>query len=360
MTVSKYARLASLPNRSEQQYKALAMAINLDLSLPNLYLDLCNGKAANDSVVTLLGRERGGDVGQAIKAARVQHALHQKYAVPTDTPQSSDVAHAIVDWYQTGLQELDLGWTNLYRLVDLRSTNQPAFDINTGTWPVTFKQRAPGEKIEIARIPAETNLSVPYVTYGAGVGIQDDWLRYNKWWNVEEVVGALRLNAWNDQAAKHYGLLTGLGNGINFAHIAGDDLGTETLNAAAADIYRKQLDKGTGVSASTPLWIVTSPEKRGYILRMLEATQGSVIIAYQNGIPLSVTVAGVIATTYVAANDTGYYLVLPQRRLARGNWQDLQIETQRDIYKRAQDWVGTLQYNAIVADTDQVRRVLFA
>ncbi len=39
---------------------------------------------------------------------------------------------------------------------------------------------------------------------------------------------------------------------------------------------------------------------------------------------------------------------------------DLQIEKNRDIYKRAEDWVGTMQYNATIADTSQVRRVLFA
>ncbi|WP_115513052.1 hypothetical protein [Xanthomonas arboricola] len=357
--VAKFNTLARLPAQSEQQRMALVQAIDLELSLPGLCLDLIGGKAANDSTVTLVGKSAQRADGPKLSLDAVKAALRVKYPTAADTLVSSDVPARIDQWFHTGMQEIDTGWTNLYRLVDMRNGNQDAFEVATGEFGISFKQRAPGEKTEIWRLPSETEMSVKYVTYSAGAGVLDDWLRYNKWWAVENIITEFRAKAWMNQAEQHYGLFTALGAGINFAHIAGDDIGTETLNAAAAFIYRQQQLKGTAVSASTPLWIVTSPEKRGYILRMLEATQGSLIIGYQNGIPLAVTVAGVIATTYVPANDAGYYLVLPQRRNARGVWMDLQIEKNRDIYKRAEDWVGTMQYNAIIADTSQVRRVLF-
>lgn len=353
------ARLEKLSQLSgEQQLKALVQAIDLELSLPGMYLDLQGGKSANGPTVTLLGQRPADATGPRLE--HIKAALQQKYATPADTPQSSDVAARIDQWFHTGMRELDTGWTNLFRFVDMRGGNQDSFEIVTGTFGITFKQRSPGEKTEIWRLPAETEMPVKYVTYSAGAGILDDWLRYNKWWKIDDILVEFRMKAWAHQAEQHYGLLTSQGSGINFAHVSGDDLGTETLNAAAAAIYRAQQDKGTGVSASTPLWIVTSPEKRGYILRMLEATQGSLIVGYNQGQPIAVTIAGVIATTYVAANDTGYYLVLPGRKLVRGTWMDLQIEKARDIYKRAEDWVGTMQYNAVVGDTTQVRRVLFA
>ncbi|MCD7096941.1 hypothetical protein [Stenotrophomonas sp. MMGLT7] len=357
--VAKYNNLAKLPNRSEQQLKALAQAVDLELALPGMYLDLHGGKSANSPIVTLIKQAPASPERPLWSQDSIKAALRAKYATPADTPISSDVAARIDQWFHTGMQDLDTGWTNLYRLVDMRGGNQDTFEIVSGSFGITFKQRAPGEKTEIWRLPQETEVPVKFVTYSAGAGVLDDWLRYNKWWKVEEIITEFRAKSWMHQAEQHYGLITSLGTGINFPHIAGDDLGTETLNAAAAYIYRSQLTSGTGVSASTPLWIITSPEKRGYILRMLEATQGSLIIGYQNGIPLAVTVAGVIATTYVAADDAGYYLVLPQRKVARGVWLDLQIEKERDIYKRAQDWVGTMQYNAAVADATQVRRVLF-
>jgi hypothetical protein len=361
--VAKFHKLAALGAGTSAQLKALAQAVNLEFALPSLYLDLHGGKAANQPGVTLLGRQKAAEPRaiwspEAIKAG--MRELRTKYATPDDTSVSSDVAARIDQWFHTGMQEIDTGWTNLFRLVDMRGGNQDTFEIATGQFGITFKQRAPGEKTEIWRLPSETEYPVKYVTYSAGAGILDDWLRYNKWWKVEEIITEFRAKAWMHQAEQHYGLLTGLSSAINHAHVSGDDLGTETLNTAAAWIYRQQLTKGTAVSASTPLWIVTSPEKRGYILRMLEATQGSLIVAYQNGQPVAVTVAGVIATTYVPASDAGYYLVLPQRRLARGVWMDLQLEETRDIYKRARDWVGTMQYNAAIADTSQVRRVLFS
>lgn len=354
MTVARFHALSQLPAGSVEQRKALVEAIDLELSLPSLYLDLSGGRAANDATVTLVGDRKAV---AAPKVEAIKSALAVKYAVPGDSPSTGDIANRIGQFFNTDLAAIDQGWTNLFRLVDMRGTGQPAFDINTGSFGITYKQRAPGEKTEIWRTPTENTVPVPYLTYSAGAGVLDDWLTFNKWWSVEEVIAELRMKGAANLAEMHYGLLTSLSSAINVPHVTGDELGTATLNAAAASIYRG-LEKD-GVSASTPLWIVTSPEKRGQILRMLEATQGSLIVAYNRGQPISVPVAGVIATTYVAADDAGYYLVLPGRKIARGVWKDLQIERNRDIYKRAEDMVGTQQFNAIIGDTAQVRRVLF-
>lgn len=352
--VARYNLIGQLPAQSEQQRKALVEAIDLDLSIPNLYLDIHNGKASNDRTVTLLG----GRQAEEPKLERIKSFMGIKYATPSDSPFMSDVPPRVEAVFHEAMPEIDLGWTNLFGLVDLRGSNSPSFDVMTGSFGISFKQRAPGEKTEIWRLPEEGKTNVPYVTYSAGAGILDDWLRFNQWWNVEEIVAEFRLKAWDHMATSHYGLFTGLGAGVNQAFTVDD---TQTLNAAAASIYRALEAKGMAVSANTPLWIVTSPEQKGRILKMLEATQGSLMIAYTaSKQPISVTVAGVIATTKVAAADTGYYLVLPARKLKRGLWMDLTIEKNRDVYKRAEDMVGTMQYNAVVGDTAPVRRVLFA
>src|SRR5690606_8808865 len=116
------ARLKNLQQLSgEPQLKALVQAIDLELSLPGLYLDLHGGKAANDPTVTLLGNQRKAE---GPKPDHIKAALAQKYATPTDTPQSSDVAARIDQWFHTGMQEIDTGWTNLFRFVDMRGGNQ--------------------------------------------------------------------------------------------------------------------------------------------------------------------------------------------------------------------------------------------
>ena len=353
--VARFAALAKMPTGSPQQYAALAQAVSLELGLVDMYLDLRTSKAANDNVSLSLMDAKGAPPSlDAVKAA-----LGVKYPTASDTPASSSVAARIERWFHTGMNDIDVQWANLFDLVDLRDSNHDSFDINTGTFPVAFKQRAPGEKIEIARVPQETEVTVKMVEYGVGVGILDRWVRYNKWWEVQRVVQQFRAQHWDQMAQRHYGLFTSQGAGINVPHISGDDLGVRTLNAAAGQIYRAQQGKGTGVSANTPLWIVTSPERVGYATRILAATQGSLVIAYKGAEPITARIAGVISTNHVAPDDTGYYLVLPGRNAVRGLWQDLQTEQVRDAYKRADDIVGTAQYAAILGDNSQVRRVLF-
>ena len=44
----------------------------------------------------------------------------------------------------------------------------------------------------------------------------------------------------------------------------------------------------------------------------------------------------------------------------RADWKALTVETSRDAHASATDWVGAGQYNAIVGDSAQVRRVKFS
>ena len=75
--------------------------------------------------------------------------------------------------------------------------------------------------------------------------------------------------------------------------------------------------------------------------------------------PVTVHVSQVVASVNIPANTGGYYLVLPGRKLKRGDWLDLTVESKRDIYVRASDYVGTFQTNAAIGDQDQIARVLF-
>lgn len=354
-TVSNFAKLASLAG--SELYKALAQAVNFELSLPQLYLDQLKGAAVlQGNSVALSGP--GSTDAPGLKAAGIRSALSQKWATPSDNPILSDVSNRVESFFHTNMPELDLQWTNLFDLVDLRSSNQDSFEITDTNAGIAFQQIQPGAKIKVRKEIAEAQTTVPVLTYGDGIGLLDDWLRFQKWWRVEEVVSEFRAKWFDTVASAHYSLLTSQGAGINQA-FATDD--TQTFNNAAAAILRAVRDKGYGAGPQAQFWIVCAPEHVGRILKMLEATQGSQIVAFNaNSQPIAYRVAGVIATTYVPANSTGYYLVLPGRKIKRGLWKDLSIESGRDIYARATDWVGHGQFNAIVGDSAQVRRVLFS
>ena len=349
-----YAALGALPE--DQRLKALAGAVNFELGLVQMGLDIMGGKAANAPQL----RDTTGIPmsGEAVNMEAVKAFLSRKYATPGDNPNLVNTAGRVQTWFRQGLQDVDLGWTNLFTHVDLRNSTQPSFEIMGASSTMKFVQRAPGEKVEINRDFGDTSAIVSYVTYAGGLGVLDDWFRFQQFWNVEQVITEFRLKYYQLQAEIHYGLLTALGAGVNFAYTTD---ATVTFNAAAADILRKTAAKGYGAGQNAQFYIVVNPEKLGYVTKMLDTTRGSQLLAYRAGAePIGYNVAGIIATTEVPANANAYYLVLPGRKMQRATWLDLSIEDNRDIYKRAQDWVGTGQFNAAIGDVDQVRRVAFA
>ena len=353
MSASNYSNLAKVPEG--ERLTALFKAINFDLSLPQLALDVQSGKALHAAQVF---DPEGKSLAKPIAADATKAFLAQKYATPGDNPALASTTQRVVQYFHTGLNELDLGWTQLFRFVDMRSSNQPSFKIIGASTGLTFKQRAPGEKVEINRNFGETSAEVEFVTYAGGLGVLDDWLRFNQYWTIQQVVEEFRGKYYDKQAELHYGLFTALGSGIN---VAFDTDATKTFNKAVAAMLRALNGKGYGVSSGAQVDILVNPEQLGYVLKMLEATRGSTMVAYNAASqPLAFSVRNVIATTQIPADASGYYVVLADRKIQRATWMDLQIESTHDIYKRAQDWVGTAQFNAAIGDTDQVRRVAFA
>lgn len=353
MSAVNYSNIAKVPEA--ERLSALAKAVNFELSLPGMALDIAGGKGAfGAQVVDITGKSLGKSFGtDAIKAH-----LATKYATPGDNPGLAATADRVAGFFHTGINELDLGWTNLFQFVDMRQSTQTSFKVIGANTTLQFKQRAPGEKVEIARNIGSTDTPVEYVTYAAGLGILDDWLRYQQYWTIEQTVAEFRGKYYDLQAELHYGLFTAQGSGIDVA-FATD--ATVTFNKAAATMLRNMRSSGYALGAGVQFSILTSPEQLGYVLKMLEATRGSQLVANSaNGQPIAYSVGQVIASPYVPAADTGYYLIVPGRRNQRAVWMDLQIESNRDIYKRAQDWVGTGQFNAAVGDSNQVRRVKFA
>lgn len=353
MSAVNYSNIAKVPEA--ERLGALAKAVNFELALPQMGLDILGGKGAFGAQVV---DAAGKPLGKALTADAIKTHLATKYATPGDNPGLEATAQRAAGFFHSGINELDLGWTGLYQFVDMRQSNQTSFKVIGANTNMVFKQRAPGEKVEISRNIGSSDTPVEYVTYAAGLGILDDWMRFQQFWNIEQTVSEFRGKYYDKQAELHYGLITALGAGINVA-FATD--ATQTFNNAAASILRAMRSSGYALGSGVQFTIVTSPEKLGYVLKMLEATRGSQLVANTAGAqPIAYSVGQVIATPYVSASDLGYYLVVPGRRLQRATWMDLQIESDRDIYKRAVDWVGTGQFNAVVGDTNQVRRVLFA
>ncbi|WP_130618000.1 hypothetical protein [Dyella amyloliquefaciens] len=339
-----------------QQLKQLEQAINLDFSLPAMYSQLGGSpRIAMVGGVKVIGGA-SGDLKMP-SAERVRSHLATKWAVPGDNPNLVDPTNRVVEFFHSNMPDMDLGYTQFFDFVDMRSSPLDRFDILDANQGITFNQVKPGAEVKIRRNVTDSLMSVPYVTFADGVGILDDWLRFQKWWSVSDTVAEFNSKAWDKKAQWHYDLLTALPSSINVAFDTSD---TKTLNKAAAGILRKVNAKGYGAGQGAGFVIACAPEDVGRITQMLTASAGSLIVAYNKDIqPVTVHVSAVVASTKLPANLGGYYLILPGRKLKRGDWLDLSIESNRNIYVRANDYVGTFQTNAAIGDQDQVARVLF-
>lgn len=352
-TQIKYQQLAKLP--LDEARKALAEAINFELAKPQIALDMLNGKG---HTVANAFKGIGEKTAHVLGVERIKSFLAQKYATASSNPYLADVSNEFESWFHTNMPELDTAWTGLFDLVDLRGSSHAHFDVLGTNAGITFEAISTGAEVKVRREISEAKTTCSMVTYGAGLGVLDEWLADQMFWKVEDVVSEFIANYHDKLASVHYALFTAQSSGIDQSFSTDD---TQTFNAAAADILRDVRTSGYATGSNPGFYILTSPEKAGRIQRLLMAQQGSPIVEMQSAKePLAFTVRGVIASTHVTAADTGYYLVLPGRKIKRGIKQDLQIESSRDAYKRATDWIGTSRFNAIVGDTAQVKRVKFA
>lgn len=352
---SNYAALGSVQD-SSQQLKALAQAIETDFSLPAVFNDL-GGHSSTSTVngIKIIGAKDGNISVPSVE--RVKGYLATKWAVPGDNPNLVDPANRVVQFFHTNMPDMDLGYTAIYDFVDMRTANMDSFDILDANMGISFSQKKAGEEVKIRRVVNDSKMTVPMVTFSDGVGILDDWLRYQKWWQISDTVAEFNAKAWDQKATWHYQLITSLSNAINVPFNVDD---TTTLNQAAAGILRKVRAKGYGAGANAGFVILCAPENVGRITRMLSAANGSLIVAYNPNVePVNVRISTVVASVSVPANTGGYYLVLPGRKLKRADWKDLTIESARNIYVRGSDYVGTFQTNVAIGDQDQVARILF-
>lgn len=353
-TKIKFNALAQLPD--DQKFKALAQAISLELQKPALLQDMMEGKSA------LCGRQayllNDADRPKAPTAEQIKNYLARKWTVGSDTPALMGVATEVESFWHSNMPEIDTGYEAAFDFMDLRASGYDHFDLIDTNAGISFNQVKPGQEVKIRRAISETQTVVKYLEIADGLGLLNDWIRFNKFWNIDEAVAEFRAKFYDRKAELHYGLLTALPSGVNVPFDTDD---AKTFNNAAAALFRALRERGYGLGQNPSLLIFAPPEQAGRINKMLMATQGSQIVSMGTlSQPIAFTVRAVITSTHIPANSTGYYLVLPGRKIKRADWQDLTVVSDNNIYTNATDWVGRGKFNAIIGDQAQVRRVLFA
>lgn len=359
------AALNDLP--IEQKRTHVFNAIKGALALMPIAIDVLGTQAAlkyaaNDPA--LIGRNRGGVVTEpsleSVKAyltsdGAAKHFGGQKWAVPSDAPAVVQTANRVIQFMRDNLPSIDLGYTSLFKLVDMRGATTDTVDVATTSSGVKFEQTEYGGQIKLARNIGVNETALKMLTFTGGRAILDDWLNFNKWYKVEDAITDIQLGYAKNQMDLHYGLIKAVGAGSNVAFDT--DLAT-TYNKALAGLMRKLDAKGYVLGSTLEVDIVVSPENVGKVLAMLEATRGSAMVAFGGQKqPITSVPRNIIVTTQIASNDNNFYVVVPERKLVRAVWKDLTVETERAADYRATDWYAHGQFNSVLGEPDQVARV---
>lgn len=359
-----HAALRQLPH--DEARKQLFTGINAALKLLPMSLDILGQsgavKAAANDPSLIAGRAPEVTLDQVKTFLTSERAAPylggQKWTVAADHPNLQALAGHVVSFMQDGLRDIDVGYLALYDLVDMRGSGLPTFDLAAAHMGFTWDQRAPGEQIKPRRNITTDSLSVGFITAGDGFSLLDDWITYGQFYKVDEALSEFTNSYYAIKADRHYAPLIAVSNTQDVA-FATDD--ATTFNNAVSAMLRDLQSRGYNLPSNVQVDIVVQPEKVGRILAMLDAKRGSPMIAYgTQKQPIAFSVRNVIATTQVASDSSGYYAVLPGRKLKRGEWQDLRVESKREPAAGANDWFGRGQYNAVVGDQGQVRRVKFS
>ena len=243
----------------------------------------------------------------------------------------------------------DRGYEVLFDEVDMRNSQNSAFDVLDVTGGVTFYQQEGGEEAKLSKIPTSAKTTVGFLRFTGGYNLLDDWLRFNQFYKIDQL-SADTIRRWYDKKATiFYGLLAALSGGINES-FATDDV--TTINNACAKILEDLAAAGYPVDENTVFTITCNPKLRGRIFKALAATY---LLPNTNNSKIVNNIGTVVSTTKIVA--TSYYVSVAGGKNQRGEWDDLNLRPpQRNelVLGAAHVWTGA--YNGIIGEAKQHRR----
>lgn len=281
----------------------------------------------------------------------IQDPLHyerQKLSGPDSTLQG-DAPVATV--YTSSIKTPDRGYEVLFDEYDMRTSSNDSFDLLDVTGGVTFYQLKPGEEVKLSNIPKGALTAVKYLRFAGGLNILDDWLRFNKYYLIDEMFSDVILSWWDKKADLFYGLLAAL-TGIDETFDTSD---ITTINNACANILVDCKAAGLKVPENPDFAITCNPKLKE---RILKALKSSFDVANVNN-QVVWNIPTVITTSKIV--NTSYYVSLPGFKSKRGEWEDLIARpAQRDELHLGAVNVWTGAYNGIIGQSKQHKKCALA
>lgn len=255
----------------------------------------------------------------------------------------------LIEKFHLGLEEIDNGWASFFDIRNFAGTRTPGFRLRDVESGLSFSKRPEGGRARIYRVSG-TEIFVGFDMYGGGLEFDQAWFDDQEWWLIEDTAAEFRSKWYRDKAAVMYGLIGAIGSGQNVAY---DTTGTTvlekdiiTLNTAAATLLTALKAAGYGVTANTPLKVLSPIQLRSRLQRALAAqalsaaTSGAHIIVEYNMTPvysMNVLNAG-------AACTDKWYMGVPGMKNKLGEKMPLTVFTDFKMESYATTSVGWGRY----------------
>jgi hypothetical protein len=270
----------------------------------------------------------------------------------------------LIEKYHLGIEDIDNGWASFFTSRDFAGTQTPGFRIRDVATGLTFEKRPEGGRARIYRITGN-ELFVGFDMYGGGLEFDQAWFDDQQWWDIEDQAVEFRSKWYRDKAAVMYGLIGAIASGQNIAYDATGatqlDKDINTINAGAADLVQDLFDSGYGVTANTPLTILSPIQLRGRLNRAMAAQY---VNAGVDGAQMKVEYnISVVYSTNVknagAASTDKWYLGVPGIKSKIGEKMPLTVFTDFNARSYATTAVGWGRYGAYLNE-EQMRRLATA
>lgn len=289
-------------------------------------------------------------VGPAVKQISTVRKLEKfgQKSVAADAALMGDIP--VVNVHSDFLKEIDLGWQAIFRMVDQRLSTNKTLNVLDTTGGITYRQKQPGEKTQISNLPKGARSALAMLAFDGGFSILDEWLDFNEFHLIDELVENAIIEWWDGIAVRAYGLLTAIGSGINEVFDTDD---VTTINNGVVNLVKNLRAKGFKISGDTVSVVLTAD--LGLKARLQSALEARFANPNTNNKQIVFTIERFVTTTHLETDK--YYISIAGRKNIYATWKDLTSESQRDAKKQGEDLIWHGRYNLGIFEDDQHRRL---
>lgn len=252
----------------------------------------------------------------------------------------------------------DRGYEKIFDPVDMRTSQSDSFDVLDVTGGITYHQVKPGQPAKLSKIPSTSKANVEMLRYIGGFSVLDDWLRFNKYYKIDQLAAQAIRDWWKQRAVLVYGLINALTGTQAF-----DTNDETTINNACVTILTALDTAGYDVGEGTEFVIACNPALRSRVRKALASTYESPITgstAKQGADKVDHPVTALVSTPKITATN-GYYIGVPGEKNLLGDWEDLNARpASRNELVLGSDNVWTGAYNATIGKTSQWKKCLLS